>query len=295
MIKLSIILENKRLRVEIAEPGIEPNTTTRFDRAGFIVQVTLDKKYEFCTREPNNLSHPCSGGVGLCNEFTLSKPTLEATLGTQFPKLGIGLLTKDHDEYYFYYKYKCDPFDIIYKNTDTSVTFETMPKPCMGYAAHHIKNISIEENQLLMTMTIKNTGKQPLIFDEYCHNFLTIEHLPTSDNYYLSIPIVSQDKKAPLVGDSLIGSGHGFSFRKYSYEPTIIDVEKDEILTDAPFKWKLTNQKSPAWVSEEVSVKPDKIRIWTIDHIISPEVICNFKLAPGEKTSWTRKWIFDNN
>ena len=295
MIKVSIILNSKRLKVEITEPGIEPNTTARFDRAGFISQVTLDNKYDFCTKEPDNLSHPCSGGVGLCNEYSLSKPADEAAIGRQFPKLGVGLLTKDHEEYYFYYRYQCEPFEIIYNKTDTSISFETLPNPCMGYGAHHIKNISLNDNELIMTTSIKNTGSMDLIFDEYCHNFLTIENLPISENYYLSMPIVSQDEKTPLVGDSLIGSGSGFSYRKYSDEATIIDVEKDEILTNQTFNWKLTNKMSPAWVSEEVSIKPSKIRIWTIDHIVSPEVICSFKLAPEEKTSWTRKWTFDCN
>ncbi|TAH72743.1 MAG: hypothetical protein EWM47_03555 [Anaerolineaceae bacterium] len=289
---MSIILKSKRLTVEIAEPGIEPNTTTRFDRAGFITQVTLDRKYEFCTKEPNNLSHPCSGGVGLCSEFSLQKPADDAPIGTRFPKLGIGLLTKAEDKYYFYYKYDCEPFDITYKHTDTSITFETIPKLCMGYAARQIKSISIHDNELFMSITVENLGELPLIFDEYCHNFLTIENLPIGEDYYLSMPVVSQDKKSPWIGDSLIGRGSGITYNKYSDSASIIDVERDEITADAPIYWKLTNRKSPAWVSEEVSVKPERIRIWSIDHIISPEVICSFTVAPGEKTSWTRKWTF---
>lgn len=281
------------MKVEIAEPGKEPNTTTRFDRAGFIVQVTLDDKYQFCTKEPNNLSHPCTGGIGLCNEFIFQKPADDAAIGSQFPKLGVGLLTKDEEKYYFHYRYKCEPFEITVDRTDTSITFETLPRLCMGYSAHHIKTIDVKENELIMTIKIENTGKKPLDFNEYCHNFLTIEHLPISEDYFLSMPIVSQNGKVPRRGDSLVGRDNGFTYKKYSNSPSIIDVEKEEIIDDIPFSWKLTNKKSPAWVSEEVSVKPEKIRIWSIDHIISPEVICRFKLEPGEKASWTRKWTFD--
>ena len=82
---MSIILNSKRLKVEITEPGIVPNTTARFDRAGFISQVTLDNKYDFCTKEPDNLSHPCSGGVGLCNEYSLSNQLMKLLLVDSFP------------------------------------------------------------------------------------------------------------------------------------------------------------------------------------------------------------------
>lgn len=71
---MSISLSSDRLKVEIALPGQEPNTTNRFDRAGFITQVTLDGRYKFCTREPDNLAHPCSGGIGLCSEYQTDAP-----------------------------------------------------------------------------------------------------------------------------------------------------------------------------------------------------------------------------
>ncbi|MGT2910485.1 hypothetical protein ACVR1I_02080 [Streptococcus cameli] len=52
-----ILLSNERLRVEIAEPGERPNDTLRFDRAGFISDVTLDGDTHFGANEPMNLRH----------------------------------------------------------------------------------------------------------------------------------------------------------------------------------------------------------------------------------------------
>ena len=43
---MSILLRSDRLKVEIAEPGLFPNVTTRFDRAGFVTQVTLDGRHQ---------------------------------------------------------------------------------------------------------------------------------------------------------------------------------------------------------------------------------------------------------
>ncbi len=112
---MSIILESDRLKVEITEPGVYPNTMTRFDRAGFVTQVTLDGRHQFCTREPTNVPHPPTGGVGLCSEFQSGEPALEAPMGAQFPKLGVGLLTKDLEgRYVFHHRYPCDPFPISF-------------------------------------------------------------------------------------------------------------------------------------------------------------------------------------
>ena len=64
-----ITLKSNRLRVRIAEPGEAPNQTHRFDRAGFISEIRLDDRISFCASEPENLSHPCTGGRGLCRSI----------------------------------------------------------------------------------------------------------------------------------------------------------------------------------------------------------------------------------
>jgi hypothetical protein len=290
---MSIILKTERLKVEIAEPGICPNTTTRFDRAGFVARIILDDQFAFCSKEPDNLKHPCTGGVGLCSEFSLPLPADETVRGEQFPKMGVGLLTKEEEgSYVFHYPYPCESYDINYTKADTWVRFETLPNSCQGYAVYHIKTVEVIGNELLMTMTVNNVGTKRLVFDEYCHNFLTLEHLPIDDQFYISMTVIPQDGKASR-DHRLIGLGKGFTFTEYSNSATKIGVEQEEIIDELPFLWKLTNQKTAAWVSESVSVKPDKVTLWSIDHIISPEVICRFDLAPGECASWTRKWTFD--
>ena len=290
---MTIVIQSDRLTVEIAEPGLPPNTTTRFDRAGFVTQVTLDGKHRFCSREPDNLPHPSSGGCGLCSEFRSAEPALEAPMGAQFPKFGIGLLTKTLEgPYVFHHKYPCEPFAISVEATASTVAFDTAPKECLGYAAHLTKVLSVASNELTMTMTFENVGRRPIAFDEYCHNFITIDHLPIGPEYYLSMPIVDQDGKSAKTGVALIGKGHGVGFACYSNEPSSLDIDGSEIIGEAPFTWKLAHEKTPASISETASILPSRIIVWAIDHIISPEVICHFKVAPGESVTWMRRWAF---
>lgn len=99
---MAINIRTESLSVEIELPGVGFNNTTRFDRAGFITQVTLDGKYDFCTLEPTNLNHPSTGGVGLCNEIRCLSAFEDAEVGRRFAKFGVGLLTKPDDERYIH-------------------------------------------------------------------------------------------------------------------------------------------------------------------------------------------------
>lgn len=291
---MSMAIASDRLRVEFAEPGVAPNTTTRFDRAGFVTQVTLDGRHTFCSREPDNLPHPSTGGVGLCSEFRFGDAALEAPLGARFPKFGIGLLTRDMDgPYTFHHNYPCEPFPISVDATGSAVTFDTAPVECLGYAARTVKELRVAGNELLMTMTFENVGARPIAFQEYCHNFCTIDRLPIGEEYYLAMPVSPQDDKAPMNGVALCGRGHGVGFNGYSNAPSMFNIDAAEVAGPAPFTWTLTHRNTTASISETVSVLPVKIIVWTIDHIISPEIICQFKADPGESVTWTRRWTFD--
>lgn len=292
---MSIVISSDRLRVEIAEPGVPPNTTTRFDRAGFVTQVTLDDKHQFCTREPDNLSHPCSGGYGLCSEFRCNEPVQEALMGGQFPKFGVGLLTKTLEgRYVFHHKYPCEPFAVSFEATESSVVFDTAPRECLGYALHATKRVDVAANQLLMTMTVENVGARPIAFGEYCHNFVTIDRLPLGPDCYLSMPVALQDGKAAQSGEALMGKGHGVGFCCYSNAASMFIMHSSEVISPARFSWKLTHRGTTASISETVSLLPARIMVWAIDHIISPEIVCNLEAAPGESVTWTRCWTFDD-
>ena len=35
------------------------------------------------------------------------------------------------------------------------------------------------------------------------------------------------------------------------------------------------------------------LAVWSVDHMVSPEVFHDFRLAPGETECWTREYRFD--
>lgn len=301
-----IKLKSDRLFVEICEPGEERNRTVRFDRAGFIRRVTLDNMkesghsftHEFCTLEPDNLSHPCSGGAGLCSEIKDNNIWNGVPSGGQCPKFGVGLLEKPNNQpYHFYDKsYRADYFDVSWEKNENSAVFRTEPKPCRGYALRGTKTVLLQENRLTVRYKFDNLGEKTLNLCEYVHNFVTIDRLPLGPDYTLSFPTArSQDgKRGETPGNTIIGKGKGFTFSSYNPKAAEVELERAEFDPDKPFRWILANTGSPASVSEEDSFVPDCVPIWCIDHIISPEVYHRFCLAPGESHSYSRRWVFSD-
>ncbi len=288
-------LENERLAITVAEPHVFPDTTSRFDHAGFITSVLLDNKYEFCTSEPTNLVHPSTGGVGLCNEYLFPEACDEVPAGSKFPKFGIGLFTKpDDDPFCFFRKYETDFFPVSWKQVDKgTLIFKTEPVMCNGYAVSQEKTLRIIQNRLMMTTCLKNEGEKPLVMKEFCHNFMTIERKPLGPSYTIEMPALLDRGSEKVVG-TVCGNGHGYTFSDYNPRAALVNVAPEEICDVSVFEWTLRNKESKAYVKAEVNFKPEGIDIWSIDHIISVETFYPITIAPGETTEWVRQWTYCN-
>ena len=287
-----ITLETGRLRVRIAEPGVHPNLTSRFDRAGFITSVVLDGQTEFCTMEPTNLVHPSTGGVGLCSEFLFPGACEEAPVGAWFPKFGIGLFRKpDGGPFCFYRRYETRSFAVRWQAERDRVVFETAPEECLGYAVLERKTIRAEENRLSMEVSLENTGSRPLELREFCHNFLTLERQPIGPAYTLEIPYLS-DRGTGIAAGTIRGTGRGFTFTGYNPEAALVSLGPECVEPSADYGWTLRHLGVPAAVAARDSFRPDGLDLWAIDHIVSLESFCRIKLAPGARTAWTRSWTF---
>jgi hypothetical protein len=297
---MMITLKSNRLRVEIAEPGEAPNTTCRFDRAGFITDITLDGSTWFCASEPKNLIHPSSGGRGLCNEYQCDV-SREAQIGEYFPKFGVGLIQKEADEkYIFYKKYtSLKPFPIDIKTASDCVVFNTRPETCLGYALSCNKTIKIHDNCLQIDTEVNNTGEKDIEISEYCHNFLSIAGMAIGPDYRLEFPTLKQKSagKEALIGRNggilpVIGDGKNFTFSEFNAKASLFPVDMGAAPV-SPFSWRLTNSAAKAFVEETDDFKPAGVSVWAIDHIVSPEVFNHFIVKSGESKKWARQWKFN--
>ena len=288
------ILQSDRLRVDVSEPGVAPNTTSRFDRAGFIEEVVLDGIHRFCASEPRNLSHVSSGGRGICNEFK-TDVDVDAHAGDYFMKPGIGLLQKQTDEpYRFMNPYKIDPFKIDVSHVENVILFVTQPKPCNGYALKQEKRLEVVGNRLEMKIKLTNTGEKEFVGEEYCHNFITVNCMSLGPNYSLEFPSGKDRGNAQLNGE-IVADGKKITFSGPLKRALMFTMEADEFSHGPSDKleWIFKNQAEGAQAHVYEQIKLSRVALWAVEHMLSTESFHIIKLAPGESDAWTRTWVFD--
>lgn len=294
-----ITLCSDRLRIEMPEAGERPNDRTRFERAGYISEVVLDGDIQFAANEPKNLSHPPTGGRGLCSEYRTDY-SAEAATGGYYPKLGVGLIRKmDEQPYLFHRRYEdVQVFPVECTHTVDSAAFVTEPVPCMGYALRTEKTVRVTGNRLKVETTAENTGEKSIELFEFCHNFISVDGMALGPSYRVEFPTLRDFGQARMIGIngkpcSLRGNGRGFTYAEYSEGASHIRVDCAGTDVSRPFTWKIINDAAKAFVEGTESYQPVEIEIWSIDHILCPEVFQRVLLEPGKQYSWKRTWTFD--
>lgn len=276
-----MIIGSERLAVEIAEPGTVYRGS-RFDWTGTVVQVTLDGRHTFCGAEPPG----GTGGVGLHNEFGLFAAIGydEAAPGEQFPKLGIGLLTRPDDgPYQFARSYEIEPFAMGVSETPASAEFAVEPRECRGYAARLVKRLEADGNTLRISYGLENVGAKPLETQEYVHNFLSLSGQPVGPDYRLSVPTMGLDWLTPPLradggritwaqtpGEAFYGRTSEFSAAGPCWELSCGGLTVREC-TDRPW---------------------NTFALWGTATVVSPEAFVAVRVPPGGCMTWERTYTF---
>ncbi|MBR6322349.1 MAG: hypothetical protein IKR59_05730 [Lachnospiraceae bacterium] len=292
-----ITIESSRLRVTIADPNREYNTS-RFDRAGFITQVTLDGKYEFCSAEYGG-----TGGMGLCSEIKFDPLSEIVPVGGKFLKPGVGILTKIDDAPYHIFKtYPVLPFPISVENRGYQAVFRTTPIDLNGYAIRQKKTVTIYENRLRMDYEFENIGRNRVEFNEYVHNFVTLNHRPVDETYVLEMPAMNVPMgdvaapRSPIPGPSgVYCDEEGLKTRAADFYDSMIFFDPSCVDHSVkPFSWTLRSTANDLSITEKVSFDPAYMRVWTVGEIMSPEVFSAVELDPGEVAVYHREWCFSS-
>ncbi|MFC5530944.1 hypothetical protein [Cohnella yongneupensis] len=290
-----VALLSDRLKVEIAVPGTNYRRT-RFDWTGWVQQVTLDRTATFCVDESLEPGKGTGGG-GLCNEYGNAEPIgyADCELGEQFPKLGVGLLTKQVEgRYDFFRGYELDPFETSYELSDDgcSIVFRTAPKPCRGYAAELIKTLTARGNKLNIAYELRNVGEKPIETSEYNHNFVRINGAEIGPDYELTLPFRSAF--APLDHPILVQNEHTLNWRRTpepgesfyaearTFEPAVIENPS----------WTLLHKPSGAGMRETLDRPLLRLAVWGQTHVASAEMFVQLSAAPGETLRWNRTYEF---
>ncbi len=315
----NITIRSDRLQVEIARPGTI-YSGSRFDWSGFITQVQLDAMHTFCMPESLEPGKG-TGGIGLCNEFGNDMPVGfdDAAPGSAFPKLGIGLLTRDEKPYNFFRPYPIETnFIFEVEIGENLVTFTVEPEPVNGYAARLTKSISVMGRTLQISYHLRNLGKKPIVTNEYCHNFLGIDQQTIGPDYTLSFPYKPKFEESwrqfrgmgPKWMRLLPGALKDRLLKKrFSQMQSVLKLVGSELtlekVPEAPFyarlegfartdqaQWELVHNPSGVGAREFVDFTPVRVAVWGVAHVISAEVFVGINLQPDQAMQWSRRYEF---
>jgi hypothetical protein len=316
----SISIRSDQLAVEIARPG-KVYQGKRFDWSGFITQVTLDGTHTFCVPESYQPGQG-TGGIGLCNEFGIDMPLgyTDAKPGELFPKLGIGLLQREEEPAYNFFKpyTLVTPFPMQIQEEENRAVFLVEPVETRGYAAKLTKTLSVSGKTLQIAYHLENTGSQPLKTNEYCHNFMAIDAKPMGPEYRLRFPYVVKfeelsgqvsamgpkwmryipkfirkgmaDRRARGMQSILQVNNADFSLRETPKTPFYTRTV-GFTNTDLP-QWELTYLPTGLGMREYNDFSPWRVAIWGVTHVISVEVFIAIDLQPGQAMQWSRRYEF---
>lgn len=278
-----------RLLIELAWPGGAMQKGARFDLTGHVVQATLDGVHTFCAPEDFDENRG-SGGLGLCNEFWDFSGALygSAEVGGQFPKMGVGLLTRQtegpcnlmvpHEKAVF-------PIDV--SASGRAASFVVHPVECNGYAARIEKTLSVEQNSLLIDYSFENAGGKPIEIREYNHNFVCIDGHPVGPDYRLRLPYPADMAEQPeiLELDGREITWKGIPGGAFYCRPRAAAMPRPHI-------WELVHTPSGVGMREIDDFPADGLALWGKRHVVSPEVFFHIGLEPGGRLSWRRRYEF---
>lgn len=291
---MSIRLSNGILTVDIADIGEYKGT--RFDWTGFITQVTLaEGNHTFCVPESLKPGEG-TGGRGLCNEFGISRAIGydEVPIGGWFPKPGVGLLQKDDAQLYRFEKdYSVIPFTKEIEVEKEAVKYRVEPMEYNGYAMQLTKTISLQGDQLKIQYDLHNLGDKPFETEEYTHNFIGIDGLPTGKDFELRLPgeLKVEEPESSYTEKLLEVSNNRLTWNGNPDKAFYCKLGGWEA-SQADFNWELIHKPSGTGVCESGDFPVARMALWGERHVISPEVFVNISVLPRQSKSWSRIYRF---
>ncbi len=286
-------LINDRLTVDVERPGTAYQGS-RFDWSGWISSIVLDGMHTFATVESTDPEQG-TGGYGLCNEFGIEQAIgyTDCPVGDSFPKLGVGLITRqDAEDYNFFKPQPVEPFIMnAEQEAADRIRFEVEPRDSRGYAVRLVKTISIADKQLRIDYELDNVGTQAIETDEYYHNFVHVNGHSIGPDYELTLPFdLEQVGELQPVFQA---EGQKLSWREQPDKDFYLRL--DTGLGGEQQSWMLQHKPSGVGMKETLYAPLYRFALWGKGHVVSPEMFVRIQLAPGEGMSWSRVYEFSDN
>jgi hypothetical protein len=299
-----VALSNGLLEMSVFLPDIDRGfyRSTRFDWTGIPGQITFRGHTYFMKRPFQRPHDPLAPGHGmsLAEEFDIGgnvpvpQRFEEAKPGETFMKIGAGSLEKPADgkPYAFVVPYRlADPGKRSTRHGRNWIEFTHTLRDAHGFGYVYTKRMELRTGrpELVISHSLKNTGKRDISATQYCHNFFILDGERIGKNYRLDlafIPRFSADlSPSAVVRDSSI---------VIEREPAqaLFAVFEGYGSTPAFNRAVIRNTRTGAGVDIRGDFPLAAFNFFSESYSFCPELFVKIAVAPGKTQHWKRTYTF---
>lgn len=214
----------------------------------------------------------------------------EAKVGENFLMIGVGMLAKpQEDRYFFANKYQIVNVGTWAVNTKPQqVDFHHVLKD-KDYSYDYTKTVALTDGkaELVLSHTLKNTGKKPIESQVYNHNFFILDKQPVGPDYVTTFSFEPSGDAGRTAAHGKI-QGNQIIFNKQLVRGEHLQFESMEgFSNDAKdYDIRIENRRTGAAVRITSDRPLSKLAFWSPSTTICPEPYIHVKVDPGETFTW---------
>ena len=214
----------------------------------------------------------------------------DAKVGENFLKIGIGMVAKPEEQKYFFvtpYKLINSGSWKVKKKPDEVEFIHTLEDKQYAYEYKKTVQLIKGKPEMVLSHTLKNTGKKDIVTTVYNHNFFVMDKQPTGKDFVVEFPFNlsgeprTKNEVGKIEGNKIIflkelSDKEQFSYASlqgYGTSPKDYDI-------------KIENHKTGAAVRITSDQPISKLVFWCAPKTLCPEPYIQINIKPGATFKW---------
>ena len=279
---------------------------TRFDQAGVITSLKLNGRefygpwFDATAPDVLDYAYDASGQVVAGPDSATSGPVEEfapidftPTPGSHFVKIGVGILYQPDSAPYDHYRHYriLDGGERTTRITPRSSTFvQTLNDADTAYVYSKTLELVPGKTELVISHSLRNTGKTAIHTTVYDHNFLRL--VAGDDSIHIAFPFAvsaadpPEEKLMRIWGNALTYLRSMKPRERISFPVTGFGTGAQD------YDFRITDLSTGAGVHVVGDQPLTRINIFSIDKVEAVEPYIAIDLAPGQEKRWTYRYTF---
>ncbi len=254
----------------------------RFDATAWIKQVRVGKR-RFLLEEHGLTDEFGPSGVGVLGYES-------ARTGQSFVKIGVGELTRDSNEQYrFSHGY---PTKKWFPTRVTEWRFDRLSVEQSGglgdWAYEYRKTYRLRpaDHQLAIRYELRNSGRRPIRFEQYNHNWFRVDEMPIDEQYSVQVAfaVKSPDKPWCALNDDrfeLLGTVRSPVY----FSQRLMATDRQNVIM-------MRHAGSRCQITVTGDFAPRMFALYGQQDALCPEILADKEVAPGKTVVWERSYRF---